>query len=251
MLLVDKIKVVLFDLGDTLIYFNGDWDDVLFRSSKVLWKCLSNYGIQVDPDQFLNDFTQRMRKYYENRIETLVEYSTSKVLIDTLAQHGFSNISPDIIRKSLQNMYAVSQANWIIEPDAWELLEWLKSNGYRMGLISNASDSDDVFALLKQHKLMGFFEKILISADIGIRKPHPSIFLPAIHHFAISADQALMVGDTLEMDIKGAIDVGMQTAWISRRSKPDQQSVKENYQPSIEIQSLSELKSYFSSAINH
>ncbi|PKN86547.1 MAG: hypothetical protein CVU46_07330 [Chloroflexi bacterium HGW-Chloroflexi-8] len=241
MLLVDKIKVVLFDLGDTLIYFNGDWDDVLHQSSKALWKCLSKYEIHVEPDQFLQDFIKRMQNYYGNRIETLVEYSTTNVLIDTLAYHGYRNISPEIIRKTLQKMYAVSQAHWKIEPDAWELLNWLKNNGYRMGLISNASDSDDVFALLKQHKLTDFFEQILISAELGIRKPHPSIFIPAIQHFSIVPEQALMVGDTLSMDIKGAKDVGMQTAWISRRSKPDQSSFKNYFQPSIEIQSLSEL----------
>jgi len=125
MLLVDKIKVVLFDLGDTLIYFNGDWDDVLHQSSKALWKCLSKYEIHVEPDQFLQDFIKRMQNYYGNRIETLVEYSTTNVLIDTLAYHGYRNISPEIIRKTLQKMYAVSQAHWKIEPDAWELLNWL------------------------------------------------------------------------------------------------------------------------------
>jgi len=244
MLLVDKIKVVLFDLGDTLIYFNGDWDDVLIQSSQALCKSLSKFEIQVEPHQFLEDFKLRMQNYYGNRIETLVEYSTSNVLIDTLAYHGHFNISPEIIRKTLKKMYAVSQAHWNIEPDAWDLLDWLKTNGYRMGLISNASDSDDVFALLKQHRLTGFFDQILISAELGIRKPHPSIFLPAIQHFVITPEQALMVGDTLSMDIKGAKDVGMQTAWISRRSKPDQYSFKNYFQPSIEIHSLSELKKY-------
>ena len=102
MLLVDKIKVVLFDLGDTLIYFNGDWDDVLIQSSQALCKSLSKFEIQVEPHQFLEDFKLRMQNYYGNRIETLVEYSTSNVLIDTLAYHGHFNISPEIIRKTLK-----------------------------------------------------------------------------------------------------------------------------------------------------
>ena len=48
----DKIKVVLFDLGDTLIYFDGDWSDVLNRSTKALWISLSNSGLQSQPGCF-------------------------------------------------------------------------------------------------------------------------------------------------------------------------------------------------------
>ncbi|NTW44288.1 MAG: hypothetical protein HGB14_07615, partial [Anaerolineaceae bacterium] len=97
----DKIKVVLFDLGDTLIYFDGDWNDVLNRSTKALWISLSNSGIRVDPDTFIVDFSKRMRSYYGGRDESLVEYTTANVLIDTLSQYGIHNTPSTIIGKSL------------------------------------------------------------------------------------------------------------------------------------------------------
>jgi putative hydrolase of the HAD superfamily len=242
--LADEVKIVLFDLGDTLIYFSGDWDDVLIRSSKALWKSLGQFGIQVESDRFLSDFTQKMRHYYENRVETLVEYSTSKVLVDTLGRHGYYNISPAIIEVSLKHMYSISQEHWELEADAIETLQWLQGKGYRLGIISNASDSNDVNSLLQKHKLNPFFEQILISAEMGIRKPHPSIFKAALDHFSVSANQALMVGDTLSMDIQGAKNVGLYTAWISRRSDLKQRALKQVYTPSVEIQTLTELKSH-------
>lgn len=240
----DKIKVVLFDLGDTLIYFNGDWSDVLNRSTKTLWISLSNSGIRVDPDAFIVDFSQRMRSYYSGRDESLIEYTTANVLIDTLSQYGILNVPTPIITQSLKEMYSISQAHWKIESDAVFTLEWLKNNGYRLGLISNASDSEDVYALLKQHKIDGYFEKIVVSANFGMRKPHPSIFLSTLEYFSVPPEQSLMVGDKLSMDILGANNLGMKTAWITRRIKNEHRKLIDQIRPTIEITSLSNLMTH-------
>jgi len=237
----DKIKVVLFDLGDTLIYFDGDWNDVLNRSTKALWVSLSNSGIRVDPDTFIVDFSKRMRSYYGGRDESLVEYTTANVLIDTLSQYGIQNIPSTIIVESLKEMYSISQTQWKIESDTIFTLEWLKNNGYRLGLISNASDSEDVFTLVKQHKIDGYFEKIVVSASFGMRKPHPSIFLSTLEFFTVPPEQALMVGDKLSMDILGANNLGMKTAWITRRSNIEQRKLIDQIHPTFEITSLSDL----------
>jgi len=236
-----KIKVILFDLGDTLIYFDGDWSDVLNRSTKALWISLSNSGVQIDPDAFIVDFSKRMRLYYGVRDESLVEYTTANVLIDTLSQYGNKKISPQIINQSLKEMYSISQKHWKIESDTVSTLEWLRKNGFRLGLISNASDSEDVFALLNQHEIEGFFEKIVVSANFGMRKPHPSIFLSALEYFAVPPQQALMVGDKLSMDILGAKNIGMQSAWITRRIKKEQRELLDQIKPTIEINHLEEL----------
>jgi len=240
----DKIKVVLFDLGDTLIYFDGDWSDVLNRSTKALWISLSNSGLRVNPDVFIVDFSQRMRLYYSGRDESLVEYTTANVLIDTLSQHGILNVPTPIITESLKEMYSISQAHWKIESDAVSTLEWLKNNGYRLGLISNASDSEDVYALLKLHKIDGYFEKIVVSANFGMRKPHPSIFLSALAYFSVPPEYSLMVGDKLSMDILGANNLGMKTAWITRRIKNEHRKLIDQINPTIEITSLSNLMTH-------
>lgn len=241
MILCDQIKVVLFDLGDTLIYFDGDWNDVLIRSTKALWTSLADSEIRVEPDSFLNDFSQRMRLYYQDRVESYIEYRTANVLADTLAQYGFKQIPQAIITEALSQMYAISQAHWKLESDAILTLEWLKQHNYRLGLISNASDSEDVFTLLKQHGIDSFFENIIISANFGVRKPHPSIFKSALEYFSVKPEQALMVGDKLTMDILGANNLGIFSVWINRRSKNEQTSATHQIQPTIEISALKDL----------
>jgi HAD superfamily hydrolase (TIGR01662 family) len=241
---VGKIKVVLFDLGDTLIYFDGDWSNVLNRSTKALWISLNNSGIRVDPDTFIFDFSKRMRLYYGGRDESLEEYTTANVLIDTLSQYGIQNIPSPVIVESLKEMYSISQKHWKIESDTVFTLDWLKNNGYRLGLISNASDSEDVFTLLKQHKIEGYFEKIVVSANFGMRKPHPSIFLSTLEFFSVKPEQSLMVGDKLTMDILGANNIGMKTAWITRRINYEQRKLIDEIHPTIEITNLSDLISH-------
>jgi putative hydrolase of the HAD superfamily len=163
------------------------------------------------------------------------------VLIDTLSQYGIQNISSRIIAESLKEMYSISQTHWKIESDTVFTLEWLKINGYRLGLISNASDSEDVFTLLKQHKIEGYFEKIVVSANFGMRKPHPSIFLSTLEFFSVHPEESLMVGDKLSMDILGANNLGMKSAWITRRTQNEQRKLIDQIQPTVEIISLSDL----------
>jgi len=117
-------------------------------------------------------------------------------------------------------MYAVTERNWHVEEDAVSTLASLRENGYRLGLISNASDEDSTQALVDQGGLRPFFDFILTSAACGWRKPHPRIFQIALNHFKIQPEQAIMVGDTLEADIAGANNLGIYSIWIARRTGP-------------------------------
>jgi FMN phosphatase YigB (HAD superfamily) len=63
-----------------------------------------------------------------------------------------------------------------------------------------------------------YMEIILISAEVGIRKPHPRIFQLALQHWQATPDQAVMVGDTLGADILGGLNAGIATIWITRRA---------------------------------
>ncbi len=85
-----EIRAVIFDLGDTLIYFDGDWNKTLIRAIKKLWSSLRNFGYNLDPDLFLLDFSTRMQDYYKERDETCVEQTSAKVLSDTFNKSWFS-----------------------------------------------------------------------------------------------------------------------------------------------------------------
>jgi putative hydrolase of the HAD superfamily len=238
------IQVILFDLGDTLIFFDGDLNDALIRSIKKLWYTLNQLGYKLNPDYFLRDFSTRMQNYYKERDETLVEQTSAKVLSETLENAGFPNPDSTIIREALKQMYATTQKYWKIEPDALETLNWIKKQGFRIGLISNASDKDDVCTLLRQKQLIDYMEFILISAEFGFRKPHPGIFQKALSFFDTSPENCLMVGDKLTMDVIGAQSVGMKTVWKSNRASQSEHLLLDQIEPDLEIKNLGELKKY-------
>jgi HAD superfamily hydrolase (TIGR01662 family) len=135
-----------------------------------------------------------------------------------LAENGYSRVPDLILRRALGSMYAVAERNWYVEEDAISTLASLREDGYRLGLISNTSDDNNVHALVDQCGFRPFFDLILNSAGCGYRKPHPRIFQIALEHFSIQPGQAIMVGDTLEADIAGANSLGIYSIWITRRA---------------------------------
>jgi len=117
----------------------------------------------------------------------------------------------------LEALYTVTQQNWYLEEDALSTLETLKSRGYRLGLISNTSDDLNVQGIVSRWGLRPYFETIVTSAALGIRKPDVRIFQVALDHFQVQSAEAAMVGDTLEADVLGANRLGIYSIWITRR----------------------------------
>lgn len=235
-------RVIFFDFGDTLIYFDGDWSKVLQRSTTCLWKNLVAAGYPLNREQFSQDFSDRMRNYYVERNKSLVEYTSARVLQDCLMDMGFPEPEPTIIRNALKALYSVSQEFWNLEEDTLPTLQWLLKQDFRLGLISNASDVDDVYSLLGKFDLTDFFEHIIISADFGMRKPHPKIFLEGLQLFQAEPQYCFMVGDRLDMDILGANQVNMSSIWIKRRSIHKSTDYRFEVKPDYEIHALSEIK---------
>jgi HAD superfamily hydrolase (TIGR01549 family) len=235
-------RVIFFDFGDTLIYFDGDWSKVLHRSTTCLWKNLVAAGYPLNREQFSQDFSDRMRNYYVERNKSLVEYTSASVLKNCLIDLGFPEPEPSIIRNALKALYSVSQEFWNLEEDTLPTLHWLKEKDFRLGLISNASDVDDVYALLGKFYLTDYFEHIIISAEFGLRKPHPDIFLEGLRLFQVEPQDCFMVGDRLDMDILGSNQVKMPSIWITRRSTQKGKEYGFDVKPDYEIYALSEIK---------
>lgn len=239
--LSSKPKVVFFDFGDTLIYFDGNWADVLPKSSKKLMDFLIKAGYPLDPEVFPQEFTRRMREYYLDRNKSFIEYTSAKTLVDYLSERGFAPPSEVILRKSMQAMYSVSQKDWYLEEDALHILDWLQQNNFRVGLISNASDTEDVYFLLNQFKIEKYFEEVIISAQFGWRKPYGKIFDHAAKLLDIDPGNCLMVGDRLDMDIHGAKMAGFQAVWITRRSIHKDKLHQFETKPDFQISNFEEL----------
>ncbi len=233
-----NFKVIFFDLGNTLIYSRLPWPDILAEADQALVNELHRQGCMVDRQIFIEEFVTDLRDYYRERDLDHIEFTTEYILQHLLHEFGFV-LPARQVRTALNAMYAVTQANWFLEEDALPTLRTLQSQGYRLGLISNASDGDDVRTLLANHCLTEYFDPILISAEVGMRKPHPHIFKMALTLCDTAPENTVMVGDTLEADILGARNAGMISVWITQHANPD--TCGADIQPDASAAALSEL----------
>ena len=99
-----------------------------------------------------------------------------------------------------------------------ELLEYLKPK-YRLHIITNG------FENVQQKKIANaglapYFEVVLTAEKAGVKKPHPAIFEQAFSMAQTSARNSLMIGDSYEADIAGAIALGMQAIQFNSHNEP-------------------------------
>ncbi|MGH7809037.1 MAG: HAD family hydrolase, partial [Candidatus Binatia bacterium] len=105
---------------------------------------------------------------------------------------------------------------------------------------SNAGDDKDVQQLAKKFRIESHFDFILTSARCSYRKPHPRIFELALSNWYFLPNEAVMVGDNLDADIRGAQNAGLYSVWISRRAG-ERTEDELTVQPDASLPSLSEL----------
>jgi len=233
-----NIQAVLFDLGNTLMYPNASWPPIFDQAGKAMGEYLRSRKIDVDSSSFSDEFLRRLNQYYAERERSMIETSSLAILKDMLTEQGHANLPQELLRAALDDYYAITQQNWLLESDAIPTLIKLRSEAFHVGLVSNASDSRDVLALVDKFGIQEYFDFILISADCGYRKPHPRIFELALAHWGYLPDEIVMVGDRLDADIGGARPLGIYTIWIKRRAKDAPPPFPP---PNATVQTLSEI----------
>ena len=238
---MNRFKAVIFDLGSTLIYFDGDWMETLQVAGKELLRSLRMNGLDLAGD-FIQAFGERMDNYYRERETEFVEYTMMYILNSLLAEKGYAGVTEDVIRSALDAFFSVTERHWRTDEETIPTLRYLREQGYRLGMISNAGDDADVQRLVDQAELRSYFDIILTSAAEGIRKPNPRIFQKVLDYWDLAAGETLMVGDTLGADILGARNAGIFSVWLTRWAEtPANRAHVETIHPDAAIARLSEL----------
>jgi HAD superfamily hydrolase (TIGR01509 family) len=239
---------IIFDLGNTLIYFEGSWLEVRPQAAEALYSSLKASGLDLQREEFIDYFLASLNDYHQEREIQLLELTTFRMLQQVLIKLGYPDVSDEFVRSALEAMYAVTQAHWIPEEDALPTLRLLKKSGYRLAMVSNAGDDADVQFLIDKAGLRSYFEIILTSAEQGIRKPDPRLFHAVLDYWGYTPAQVAMVGDTLNADILGALDAGIYSIWITGRADtPANRDNVDTIQPAASIPTLSELPALLSS----
>jgi putative hydrolase of the HAD superfamily len=118
----------------------------------------------------------------------------------------------------------------------YDVLDYFAAKGIDMGIVTNGG-IDFQNKKIDKLGLRKYMKTIIISGEAGISKPDPRIFDIALEQMSSSRDRTLFVGDYPPNDIRGAVDAGLISVWISLG---DVWSEKE-YKPQYTIERLTDL----------
>ena len=130
---------------------------------------------------------------------------------------------------------------WKAYPDAKATLKHLFHQGYRLGLLSNATDDPFIQRLVNRLELRPWLSPTFSSAGLDLRKPLREPFDLILSRWNMSPESVIMVGDTLNADILGAHNAGMQGILLTADESPLNDEVREAIIPDATIMALSEL----------
>jgi putative hydrolase of the HAD superfamily len=101
---------------------------------------------------------------------------------------------------------------WQVRSGAQAVLEQLYRTGIRLGIVSNFDRR--LYRVLDELGILGYFEEVVISSEVGADKPSPKIFMEALSRFQVPAEEMLHVGDDEATDGVGAQAAGIQAVIV-------------------------------------
>lgn len=218
-----RIRGVIFDYGNTLVRLDPsvrsrrtDYADVVARpGAERLHRFLVSSGLLSGGVPGAGAFVERFLEVRErNRLIAEAECREIRAvewLRETL--HGLGVAAPAVpaLERAIEEFF-VPEAE-LIRPvaGAGETLEALRSRGVRLALLSNATSGPYVAGVIDRMGWRGYFDPLVVSADIGVRKPRSEAFGPVLDRWTIDPGEIAMVGDSLYHDVKGAQALGLVT----------------------------------------
>lgn len=198
-----QIRAVSFDVGGTLLRPRGS-------VGRIYADVAAEWGFPGLPPETLR---QRFRTAW--RARPIFNHSRAEwaELVDA-AFAGFVPVPPSrTFFGELYRRFAFPKA-WEVFPDALPTLRALKHHGLRLAVISNWDQR--LRPLLRRLRLLGLFDAVVVSGEVGFAKPSPAIFEIAARRLRLSPNEILHVGDEPGSDLRGAREAGCQAALLAR-----------------------------------
>src|SRR5258708_27540095 len=126
----------------------------------------------------------------------------------------------------------------ILFPYTIEILTYLREKGYRLHLITNGFQKTQ-HSKLENSGLNGFFSEVITSEGSNSLKPHKEIFEYAFRRADADPAASIMLGDSIEVDIQGAINAGIDQVYVNHLG------IEPTIKPTYTVTSLKELESIF------
>lgn len=225
-------KAILFDLDNTLLdYSMCEWRAMkttvqthrLFENDDVKWN--------VFWEAYRNSNTVHWTNFVRNvGIHLSIEEVLLRSFQDSLAEYDES-----MLEKLAQTYWLEFCRTCIWEVGAQAIIQYISMH-YKLGIISNGLGIAQRQRLVAAN-ILDHFDSIVISDEIGIRKPNKEIFDYALNELHVSSDEVLFVGDSLSDDYNGARNAGIDFCYYNRLG----QDIPNEITPKYVVTELKEL----------
>jgi len=207
---MNPIRAVAFDLFNTLITVGPQ---TLEDANARLFASLCGSDFELEADSFLKAHRASAIRHIQISRRDGRETHNSLWISDALEEQGY-RVSPQDSRIGLavDAYFSAFLDHCRLIPRTKEMLTTLRSS-YRLGLLSNFTHGPAARGILFNLGLESFFEVVIISGELGYRKPHPLPFMELVERLGVPNDQVIYIGDDPEPDIFGAKQAGLQPVW--------------------------------------
>jgi len=192
------MKAIIFDLWDTLA-------DLDRNTLNKIYEKLSDKLGHNKWQEIQNEFYTWHTVYEEPTV----------FLKRIISNYQLNEEQAELCEKWLYN------ENFRLYPEVNEIISKL-ANTYKLAIITNAAPTSVGF--LEQSGIIEYFDVITYSFEVGVLKPDKKIFIDTAQKLEVDCEECLMIGDSLEKDVQGALHVDMQALLLDRKDNIDYKS---------------------------
>lgn len=227
-----KYKHLFFDLDHTL------WDfDANARTT------LEQLHLDLNlPEKGIHDFDLFHKNYLAHNERLWTKYRNGHIKQDELRLKRMwlalldFQIADEALAKQMSELFLqLLPTRTILFPDTVEVLTYLKEKGYHLHLITNGFEETQ-HCKLRSCGLDRFFKVVVTSECSNSLKPQREIFEYAMNKTGATVEESLMIGDTLDVDVLGALNVGMDAVHVNYHG------LEQEVEPTYTVYHLRELK---------
>lgn len=194
------IEAILFDLDNTIVNRQQAFELYIDRFVERF--------VDAAAHQDAASITEYIRQADRNG------YRKKRELYEELFRELKMKHADTTVQQLLDYWFATFSECTVLMEDATEVLTELRARGFKLGLITNGSVRSQC-AKIDQVSLRPFFDTIIVSDEVEVKKPDRRIFELALEQLGASARYSWYVGDHPVNDIQGAAAAGLQTVWLS------------------------------------
>jgi HAD superfamily hydrolase (TIGR01549 family) len=154
------------------------------------------------PDAIRRGFEAEAAYYLEHSHEGRDEASLARLYAEC------TRVFNETVGSTLTPEQYVGALEFEVLPGVRDTLARLRAHGLAVAVVANWDYS--LHARLREHRLRGWFDAVVVSAELGVKKPDPAPFVAALEQLGVRADRAVHVGDHPPHDEVGARAAGMR-----------------------------------------